>query len=72
MQPQEPGAGGGAPGILSGLRPGRGGHVYADRDGVAIECQAFPDSPNRRSFPSAVLRPDDIYQQTIVYKFEVQ
>ncbi len=57
---------------LRGSAPGRGGHVYADRDGVAIECQAFPDSPNRRSFPSAVLRPDDIYQQTIVYKFEVQ
>lgn len=45
------------------------GHFYADRDGVAMECQAFPDSPNRADFPSVVLRAGDIYERHIVYRF---
>ncbi len=45
------------------------GHFYADRDGVAMECQAFPDSPNRRDFPSVVLRAGETYEQHIVYRF---
>lgn len=42
---------------------------YPNRGGVAIECQLFPDSPNKPNFPTAILRPDDIYIQRIVYKF---
>lgn len=45
------------------------GHSYSDRDGVAMECQAFPDSPNRADFPSVVLRPGETYEQHIVYEF---
>lgn len=45
------------------------GHAYSDRDGVALECQAFPDSPNRTDFPSVVLRPGETYEQHIVYEF---
>ncbi len=45
------------------------GHFYADRDGVAMECQAFPDSPNRGDFPSVVLKPGETYEQHIVYRF---
>ncbi|WP_294599568.1 aldose epimerase family protein [uncultured Rikenella sp.] len=44
-------------------------YSYSDRDGVAMECQAFPDSPNRADFPSVVLRPGEIYEQHIVYRF---
>lgn len=42
---------------------------YKDRYGVAMECQAFPDSPNRADFPSVVLRPGETYERHIVYRF---
>ena len=54
---------------LQGCPQGKSGRDYANRDGVAIECQAFPDSPNHPEFPSAVLRPKDLYRQTIVFEF---
>lgn len=44
-------------------------YSYSDRDGVAMECQAFPDSPNRADFPSVVLRPGEVYEQHIAYEF---
>ncbi|MFJ3584255.1 aldose epimerase family protein [Streptomyces sp. NPDC090127] len=45
--------------------------VYANPElgGIALEAQAFPDSPNRPEFPSAVLRPDEVYTSTTVYRF---
>lgn len=48
---------------------GRGGHVFRDYDGVAIECQFPPDAPNHEGFPSTVLRPGDEYRQRIRYRF---
>lgn len=45
------------------------GFSYEDRYGVALECQAFPDSPNRPDFPSVVLRPGEVYEQHIAYEF---
>lgn len=45
------------------------GYFYSDRDGVAMECQAFPDTPNRADFPSVVLRPGEVYEQHIAYEF---
>lgn len=54
---------------LDGCPAGKDGATYHDYDGVAIECQAFPDSPNRPDFPSTVLRPGEEYRQTIVFKF---
>lgn len=56
---------------LSGCPAGKSGHAYADYDGVAIECQNFPDAPNHPAFPSAILRPADLYTRQINYKFEV-
>ena len=41
---------------------GTGGHVYRQGDGLALETQHFPDSPNHPNFPSTVLLPG----QTIV------
>lgn len=46
-----------------------GGH-YNDYDGVAIECQAMPDSPNKPSFPSTTLSPGETYAETIIYRFK--
>ncbi|MBE6181221.1 MAG: galactose mutarotase [Rikenellaceae bacterium] len=45
------------------------GGRYADHDGVAIECQNFPDAINRSEFPSPLLKPDELYCQKIVFRF---
>lgn len=45
------------------------GKYYENRAGVALECQGFPDSPNKPEFPSSVLEPGDTYKETIIYKF---
>jgi len=39
---------------------------------VAIECQGFPDAPNRPDFPSAELRPGEAYRRTIRFRFDVR
>jgi aldose 1-epimerase len=48
------------------------GATYPARSGICFEAQCFPDTPNKPHFPSAVLSPEDEYQQTTVYKFDVQ
>jgi aldose 1-epimerase len=37
-----------------------------------LETQHYPDSPNRRDFPSAILRPGETFQQTTVHKFSTE
>ena len=43
--------------FLDGTITGKGGHVYAQRTGLCLETQHFPDSPNHPTFPSTILRP---------------
>lgn len=57
---------------LDGCPAGKGGAVYHDYDAVAIECQAFPDAPNHAQFPSAVLRPGEVYHRTIEFAFSAE
>ncbi|MFJ9180381.1 aldose epimerase family protein [Streptomyces sp. NPDC102360] len=45
---------------------------FAPGDGVALETQHFPDSPNRVGFPSTVVRPGDVYRSETVYRFGVR
>ena len=54
---------------LAGSPANKSGRSYHDYDGVAIECQNFPDAPNRPGFPTAVLRPGEEYHQTIIFRF---
>lgn len=54
---------------LEGCPAGKGGAVYHDYAGVAIECQNYPDAPNRADFPSAVLRPGETYRRSIHFAF---
>ncbi|MFZ3570747.1 aldose epimerase family protein [Streptomyces sp. BH097] len=42
---------------------------FAPGDGIALETQHFPDSPNRVEFPSTVVRPGDVYRSQTVYRF---
>ena len=57
---------------MNGCPGGKDGATYHDYDCVAIECQAFPDSPNRPEFPSAELRPGQVYRREIEYRFSVE
>jgi aldose 1-epimerase len=55
--------------FLDGTLKGKGGRVYQFRSGFCMEPQHFPDSPNKPQFPSVVLKPGQIYRNTIIYKF---
>jgi aldose 1-epimerase len=48
---------------------GKEGRCYAENDGVCLETQHFPDSPNQPEFPSTVLRPGETFRSTTIYKF---
>jgi aldose 1-epimerase len=48
------------------------GAPFAPGDGIALETQHFPDSPNRPDFPSTVLRPGEVYRSETVYAFGVR
>ncbi len=58
--------------FFDGSYCGKYGRPIAYRGAVALETQRYPDSPNHPQFPSCVLRPDDLYTQTCVYKFYVK
>jgi aldose 1-epimerase len=57
--------------FLDGINKGKSGIAYQKRAGLCLETQHFPDSPNQLAFPSTVLRPDQVYQTTTIYKFSV-
>jgi len=55
--------------FLDGRLRGAHGQAYRQGDGVCLETQHFPDSPNRPEFPSTVLRPGATFQSTTVHRF---
>ncbi|MER5372027.1 aldose epimerase family protein [Streptomyces sp. NPDC002553] len=56
--------------FLDGTLVGSGGTVYRQGDGMCLETQHFPDSPNKPNFPSTVLRPGQTYRSTTVHSFD--
>jgi aldose 1-epimerase len=58
--------------FLDGKNKGKGGWVYQFRNGFCMEPQHYPDSPNQPNFPSVVLKPGQVYHNTIIFKFLVQ
>lgn len=58
--------------FLDGTAHGKGGKVYGHRFGFCLETQHFPDSPNKKTFPSTLLRPGQKFQSTTVYRFLVK
>jgi aldose 1-epimerase len=58
--------------FLDGTNVGKGGAVYAHRNGFCLETQHFPDSPNHPDFPTTVLQPGERYESTTIYKFSTQ
>ncbi|MDQ3785100.1 MAG: galactose mutarotase [Actinomycetota bacterium] len=58
--------------FLDGTLVGTSGHTYRQSDGLALETQHYPDSPNQRNFPSTVLRPNESYDTTTVFRFSTR
>jgi aldose 1-epimerase len=58
--------------FLDGTLIGTSGRTYRQGDGLALETQHFPDSPNQPDFPSTVLRPGEVYDTTTIYQFSPQ
>ena len=57
---------------LTGCPVGKRGRIYRDYDAVAIECQHFPDSPNKPEYPSVVLKPGRLFKEAIIFAFGVK
>ncbi|MCL2128305.1 MAG: galactose mutarotase, partial [Treponema sp.] len=55
---------------LTGI-PGKAGSVYAKHTGFCLETQHFPDSPNRKDFPSCIFGPGRDYNEKSVFSFEM-
>jgi aldose 1-epimerase len=69
---QEPGIQFYSGNFLDGTLYGTSGRQYRQGDGLALETQHFPDSPNKPNFPSTVLRPGQTYRTTTVYAFSTE
>lgn len=57
--------------FLDGTVSGKGHTIYRQGDGIALEPQIFPDTPNRPEFGSARLDPGQTYRNTMTFTFSV-
>ncbi|KQW48943.1 hypothetical protein ASC77_09505 [Nocardioides sp. Root1257] len=55
--------------VLDGTRRSTRGGRYRQGDGIALEPQLFPDSPNRPGWPSARLGPGETYRACLEWGF---
>jgi aldose 1-epimerase len=56
---------------LNSVTPGNCGRLHEPFDGLCLECQYCPDSPNHASFPSTRLNPGQVFSHQIVYQFSL-
>lgn len=54
---------------FDGSEAGADGRTIRQSDGIALETQHFPDSPNQPGFPPTVLRPGETYRSTTEFAF---
>ena len=57
--------------FLDGTLYGTSNRAYRQSDGLALETQHYPDSPNQPDFPSTVLLPDETHESTTIYEFAI-
>lgn len=57
--------------FLDGTSVGKLGVIYRQGDGLCLEPQVFPDTPNRPDFPSARLDPGQEYVNAMTFRFSV-
>jgi aldose 1-epimerase len=55
--------------FLDGTLYGTSGRQYRQGDGLALETQHYPDSPNHANFPSTRLDPGQTYRTSTIYGF---
>lgn len=55
--------------LAGGCPETKSGGRYKDYEGVAMECQNYPDAVNHPNFPSPLLHPGEKYCQKIVFQF---
>ena len=55
-----------------GLKAKTEGKTYGQFQGVALETQHYPDSPNHPKFPSTVLRPGEAFKSHTEYRFSAE
>lgn len=55
--------------LSGGCPETKSGGNYNDYDGVAMECQNYPDAVNHPEFPSPLLPAGELYCQKIVFRF---
>jgi aldose 1-epimerase len=58
--------------FLDGSLYGTSGHSYRQSDGLALETQHYPDSPNHSNFPSTELDPGQTYQTRTIFELGVR
>jgi aldose 1-epimerase len=57
---------------LNGKHAGVGGVVYPKYGGFCLETQHYPDSVNHPHFPSTILRPDETFRSTTLFRFSTR
>ena len=57
---------------LNGSIVSPAGTTLRATDGIALETQHYPDSPNKPNFPSTLVRPGETYSSTTLMHFTVQ
>ena len=55
--------------MLDGSLVGKGQRACRQSDGLCLETQHLPDSPNRDAYPSVVLRPGEMWRSATIWKF---
>ena len=58
--------------FLDGTLVGKNRHVYRMGDGIALEPQLFPDTPNQPAFGSARVDPGKPYHHRMLYRLSVE
>jgi aldose 1-epimerase len=58
--------------FMDGKTIGKNGGSYDFRGAICLETQHFPDSPNKKNFPSTLLEPGKEYSSICIYKFTVE
>ncbi|OIN56633.1 aldose epimerase family protein [Arsenicibacter rosenii] len=55
--------------FMTGKDTGKYGKPFNYREALCLETQHYPDSPNKPSYPTTILKPGQTYRQTSVYLF---
>jgi aldose 1-epimerase len=58
--------------FLDGTVTGKRGVVYPFRASICLEPQNYPDSPNKKDFPSPYLKPGEKYTHHSAFRFSIR